>query len=385
MKVGKKIKIVHVQLLPLLSGVQRVSLQEFLLLNSDRYEKILICKEPGDLTKESEKVGVKCFYVPSLVRNISPFKDFKSFINLLSLFKYIKADIVHTHSAKTGVLGRIAAKLAGVPIVIHTVHGFSFESTNNKAISFVYKFVEFVSAFFSDRIICLHNEDKKKCINILKVPKEKICILPNGVDLDKFHPVEEKQKILLRANFNLQHASLIFTMVGRLWDQKNPLLLVQAAQKYLRCNSESNDVFILVGDGDLRIKIEELAAKEINAGKIILLGWRNDIAEILSLSDVFILPSKWEGMPLAILEAQAAGLPCIASDIAGNKSLIKDNINGILFKNDSVNSLLTKIKLMSLADERKRISHNAMDIVKKDHCIQSRIKEIESLYESLLN
>lgn len=129
MKVGKKIKIVHVQLLPLLSGVQRVSLQEFLLLNSDRYEKILICKEPGDLTKESEKVGVKCFYVPSLVRNISPFKDFKSFINLLSLFKYIKADIVHTHSAKTGVLGRIAAKLAGVPIVIHTVHGFSFEST----------------------------------------------------------------------------------------------------------------------------------------------------------------------------------------------------------------------------------------------------------------
>ncbi|MCU3875328.1 glycosyltransferase family 4 protein [Enterobacter hormaechei subsp. xiangfangensis] len=286
---------------------------------------------------------------------------------------------------KTGVLGRIAAKLAGVPIVIHTVHGFSFESTNNKAISFVYKFVEFVSAFFSDRIICLHNEDKKKCINILKVPKEKICILPNGVDLDKFHPVEEKQKKLLRANFNLQHASLIFTMVGRLWDQKNPLLLVQAAQKYLRCNSESNDVFILVGDGDLRIKIEELAAKEINAGKIILLGWRNDIAEILSLSDVFILPSKWEGMPLAILEAQAAGLPCIASDIAGNKSLIKDNINGILFKNDSVNSLLTKIKLMSLADERKRISHNAMDIVKKDHCIQSRIKEIESLYESLLN
>ncbi|HCD8149403.1 TPA: glycosyltransferase [Enterobacter hormaechei] len=203
--------------------------------------------------------------------------------------------------------------------------------------------------------------------------------------MDKYHPVEEIQKKFLRSDFNLQNASLIFTMVGRLWDQKNPLLLVQAAQKYLRSNSVSNDIFIFVGDGDLRSQIEKLAAKEISAGRIILLGWRNDIAEILSLSDVFILPSKWEGMPLAILEAQASGLPCIASDIAGNKSLIKDNINGILFQNDSVDSLLTKIILLSSADERKRISHNAMDIVKKKHCIHSRIKEMESLYESLLN
>ncbi|MCU3872151.1 hypothetical protein N8X70_05890 [Enterobacter hormaechei subsp. xiangfangensis] len=135
MKVGKKIKIVHVQLLPLLSGVQRVSLQEFLLLNSDRYEKILICKEPGDLTKESEKVGVKCFYVPSLVRNISPFKDFKSFINLLSLFKYIKADIVHTHSAKEGANKQVISSQADSLIKISRIWADFFPAnTSNQPI-----------------------------------------------------------------------------------------------------------------------------------------------------------------------------------------------------------------------------------------------------------
>ena len=144
---------------PSLSGVQRVSLQEFERLGSD-YDVFLICKEPGPLSFEAEKLGVHVFYVNSLCREISIINDLKS---LLAIYRIIKSngfDIVHSHSSKTGLLGRLAAKLARVPLIIHTVHGFPFDGAKNSIFRFIYKVMEIIGGFCSDKIICLHQLDK---------------------------------------------------------------------------------------------------------------------------------------------------------------------------------------------------------------------------------
>ncbi|HCO1401679.1 TPA: glycosyltransferase, partial [Escherichia coli] len=156
----QKTKIVHVQLMPLLSGVQRVSLQEIERLPKNEYEISVICKEPGPLV-DGLREDINKFYIPSLCREISLINDLRSLYLLYKNFKREKYDIVHTHSSKTGVLGRVAAKLAGVPCIIHTVHGFAFESAKRSYVRLLYRILERIGAKCSTKIICLHEDDKK--------------------------------------------------------------------------------------------------------------------------------------------------------------------------------------------------------------------------------
>ena len=219
-------KIAHIQLLPMLSGVQKVTLQELMILNDNEYTKYLICKEEGELTEECKRLGIKTHVVKDLTREINAVKDI---IALYKIYKFLKAndiDIVHTHSAKTGFLGRVAAKLAGIPLIVHTVHGFPFDSAKNKYIAFFYKVLEFISARFADIIICLHDGDKETCKKLLHVPESKVLVLPNGIAFTEFFRLSECDKKKARTILGIPESSLVFTMVGRLWEQKNPLLIL---------------------------------------------------------------------------------------------------------------------------------------------------------------
>ncbi|EED1044187.1 TPA: glycosyltransferase family 4 protein, partial [Escherichia coli] len=378
-------KIAHIQLLPMLSGVQKVTLQELMILNDNEYTKYLICKEEGELTEECKRLGIKTHVVKDLTREINAVKDI---IALYKIYKFLKAndiDIVHTHSAKTGFLGRVAAKLAGIPLIVHTVHGFPFDSAKNKYIAFFYKVLEFISARFADIIICLHDGDKETCKKLLHVPESKVLVLPNGIAFTEFFRLSECDKKKARTILGIPESSLVFTMVGRLWEQKNPLLLINAAKEVINEYPSDDIIFLLIGDGFLRKEIERIAEREIYHNKIVLLGWRKDIPDILSCSDVFVLPSRWEGMPLAILEAQATGLPCIVSDIPGNNNLVKDGVNGYLFESGSVTQLKDAILRMRVIEKRHEMGINAYDYVSQKHCIHKRIDNIDNLYKKMLN
>ncbi|ENE6617815.1 glycosyltransferase family 4 protein [Escherichia coli] len=374
-----KIKIAHVQLMPLLSGVQRVSLQEFELLPNEQFDINLICKESGPLTDYLDD-SVRAFFVPTLCRNISLIKDMKSLISLYKLLKKEKYDIVHTHSSKTGILGRIAARLAGVPCVVHTVHGFAFESTKRKSVKLVYKWLEIFAAKCTTRLICLHNEDKEICIKELYVDPMKISVIPNGVDLEKFAPAinkgDLKEKIL-----GLKRNSFVFTMVGRLWPQKNPLYFAEAAKYIIENNLIPDSVFVIVGDGELMNDLKYNYQTDMNLKKrLLLLGWRNDIPNILKASDVFVLPSLWEGMLLAILEAQSTGLPCIVSNINGNNCLVKNEFDGFLIELNDIDSFINA--LVRVTDDKvlNIMSKNCRNKIVNEFNIVKRVDKIKDLY-----
>ncbi|EOX8526928.1 glycosyltransferase family 4 protein [Salmonella bongori] len=310
-------KIVHVQLLPLLSGVQRVTLNE--VENDIDNEHIIICSSEGPLTEKLKELHIQYFCVRELCREISIINDLKAIRKIYQILRMTNADIVHTHSSKTGVIGRIAAKIAGIKRVIHTVHGFSFPSAKSKRAYLLYYILEYIVKYFTDALIVLNEKDRRIACQKLHYAPKNVYLIPNGVDVSKFTP----DKLCHKYSTKL----LKVIMVGRLWVQKDPSTLLKAVIDLLERNI--NIELSFVGDGELRSVLILQADKYTN--KINFLGWRNDIENILPEYDVFVLPSLWEGMPLAILEAMSCGLACVVTNIPGNNDLIKDKHNGYLF------------------------------------------------------
>ncbi|ENN7588098.1 TPA: glycosyltransferase family 4 protein, partial [Escherichia coli] len=208
----------------------------------------------------------------------------------------------------------------------------------------------------------------------------KISVIPNGVDLEKFAPAinkgDLKEKIL-----GLKRNSFVFTMVGRLWPQKNPLYFAEAAKYIIENNLIPDSVFVIVGDGELMNDLKYNYQTDMNLKKrLLLLGWRNDIPNILKASDVFVLPSLWEGMPLAILEAQSTGLPCIVSNINGNNCLVKNEFDGFLIELNDIDSFINA--LVRVTDDKvlNIMSKNCRNKIVNGFNIVKRVDKIKDLY-----
>lgn len=376
-------KIAHIQLLPLLSGAQRVSLDELQRLPNDKFDKYLICCQTGPLTIEAEKLGIKCIIIDSLTREISPIKDLKSLIHLIKIIKNYRFDIIHTHSSKTGVIGRLAGFISKTPLIIHTVHGYSFPAAKNKIQYIIYYIMERIGSMCGNKLICLHETDKEIAIQNLKVKPNDIYIIPNGVDVKKYTPPSIENKQLYRQSLNLSKDDIVIGMTGRLWLQKNPIFLLENMLPLLIENKNIKILFI--GDGELKKELEKfINIYDLNK-QVYLLGWRNDIYRILQSIDIFTLPSKWEGMPLAILEAQSSGLPCIVSNITGNNNLVSDNIDGFIFNLEpNGEEFRDKIKKLIYNKElRMKLGIKSREKVILHHSIEQRIQKIEIIYEEL--
>ncbi|ELN2497650.1 glycosyltransferase [Escherichia coli] len=288
------IKIAHIQLLPLLNGVQRVCLDELIRLDPRTFDRYLICKEEGPLTIEAQKYGIKCLFVKSLVREISLKNDFKALWYLWKLIKQHNFDIVHTHSSKTGVLGRVAAWLGRTKLIVHTVHGFSFPAAKNKLQKLLFYLMEKIGSLCGDVIICLHEDDAKIAQTILRTGKDKIFIISNGVDTEKFRPYAKNDKELCRRNiYNICDDDIIIGMIGRLWPQKNPLCLLKAISQLIKSNKKIKCVFI--GDGELYGEMADFINDNALHDSVQLLGWRNDTPILLNAMDIFVLPPFGRG------------------------------------------------------------------------------------------
>ncbi|TMP83641.1 glycosyltransferase family 1 protein [Pseudoalteromonas phenolica] len=368
-------KIAHVQLLPLMTGVQKVSIDELVRLDNDKYKKFVICKEEGKLTEICEKNNIGVAFAPSLIREIHPISDLKSFFELYKVFKKEKFDIVHTHSAKTGLLGKLAAKAAGVPLIVHTVHGYPFPAAKSKFSKALYFLLEYLGAKLCDITICLHDDDANIAINKLKTSRSKVRVIPNGVDTEQYKPVEAVNK----AKTDIKSIG----MVGRLWEQKDPVTLVKAA--ILLAQERKDFVVNIVGGGELQSQLEELISNAQAQEQIKLLGWRSDVAELLPHFDIFVLPSRWEGMPLAILEAQSCQVPCVVTNIQGNNYLVNDDYDGKLFEVEDAEGLKKVLaELLDNPEQLKRLGKNARAKIEADYDIRNRVNIIEALYTEQL-
>lgn len=376
-------KLIHVQLLPLMSGVQKVSLDELAHLDPAHYDRIAVCKCEGEFTEKLRRIGVKVHLVPELERAISLTRDAKAYYALRDFFRIECPHIVHTHSSKTGILGRFAARAARVPTIVHTVHGYAFPGESRWAIKALYKLLEQRAGRVTGKILVLNDNDASIAHEQLGVSKHRIELIPNGVDVEIYSPATfENRQDLRRAAFYIDNPDhVIVGMVGRLWLQKNPQCFVRAAIRVAaqRLNAD----FFMIGDGEFRPELEGMIQASGHADRIHILGWRSDVPQLLKALDLMVLPSRWEGMPLAILEAMSTAMPVVASDIPGNRHLVHDGQDGRLFPPDNDSALASV--LIDLIDDpikRERFSAQARAKVMEQFTLAARMKRITAIYEN---
>jgi glycosyltransferase involved in cell wall biosynthesis len=346
---NRKIKICHIQLLPLMSGVQRSMLYILQALDRNQYDVHVICKEEGDLTRTLKQLGIHIILLPNLVRTIHPLQDSVALFKLLKLFKKYKFDIVHTHSSKTGFLGRLAARLSGTEKILHSVHGLPFHEFSPSPVRFIYTWLERFGSLMSDKIIFVNNEERLMAIQKRLVREQKAITVYNGIDFDEVSTHDKKAlRGRIRNRCGIRTNDFVVGYVGRLWRQKDPDTLM----RIIDMCSERPYRFLIVGDGPYSLKFEELARINKN---ILLTGWVDDPFSYYPAMDLLVLPSLWEGLSMTLLEAMAFGKPVVASDIKGNRECIETGANGVLCT--PRNALQFTAAIDKIADDKKLYKH----------------------------
>jgi len=280
----------------------------------------------------------------------SPFclTNIKAFNQLKQLMKSEKFDAVHCHSPVGGVLARLAAKVVGISPIIYTAHGFHFYKGAPLMNWLLYYPVERFLARFTDILITINKEDYQRA---QQFKAGKVVYIPGiGVDTNKFNVIR-LDKNIKREELGIKNGTIVLLSIGEMIKRKNHETAIRALAKL----KKENVVYLICGRGKLENYLKELAEKLGVGDKVKFLGFRNDIPEICKASDIFIFPSYQEGLPVAVMEAMAAGLPIICSNIRGNIDLIKNGQGGYLFEPRDVDGLVNYI-LKIIKDVESQVS-----------------------------
>lgn len=292
---------------------------------------------------------------------------------LIELIRKNKIDIFHAHLFGSGFWGRIAAVLAGVPVIIYTEHGKCLWKKTRHIL------FERIANKFSDMVITVSEDIRKLCINRENTPPEKVTYIPNAVDFREFE-VSEKVASEKRGELGFKDEDLIIGTVARLNFAK-AIDYMLGAFAIVREKLPSSKCLI-VGDGELRNDLENCAKELGIEDDTIFLGARNDIPELLSIMDVFVLSSITEGTPVSLLEAVVARVPAVGTDVGGIPEVIEDGVSGILVPPKDKEKLARGIiDLLKDAELKKKVVNNAYNKVKERFSITSTTKRIEKIYE----
>lgn len=336
----------------------------------------------GKNLADAQKSGARIIYVPTLVRSIEPINDLKTLFFLIRLCRRLQPHIMHTHTSKAGLLGRWAALMARVPLIIHTPHGHVFWGYFGTAKTALFIFLERLAARFTKRLIMLTKQEMMDHLSVNIAPKQKFTVIHSGVDFRPFRSITDDPTDL-RKLFNIPPNAIVVGSVGRLTQIKGHHFLLEAMGRL--APRLPNLTCVLLGDGELRQDLEDLASRLGIRDRVLFLGWRADVARIISLFDIFAFPSLNEGMGKVLIEAMALDKPIIASAVGGITNLITQDENGILVPPGDAEILAKAIELLYL-DKNERC---AMGKRGKDRAAlyssDLMVEQIDSLYRELLH
>lgn len=328
------IPVIHIITLLELGGAQQNTLYTVAHLDRRTFRPYLIAGKGGILDPDAKASGdVPCFFLPDLRREILPHRDLLALRQIRSRIRaIIRANpgartIVHTHSSKAGILGRLAAWLEGVPVIIHTFHGFGFHDGQSLPVRWAFQTAERMTGRITNAFIMVSRANMEKARRLGIASAERMTLIRSGISIREFQEVREGREEI-RASLGLGPDEPMVIMVACLKPQKAPLDFVEMAKRVVA--QEPKARFFLAGDGALRRAVEEQAVLAGLGGGFRLLGWRRDIPQLLRASDVLVLTSRWEGLPRVLPQAMAAGLPVVATSVDGSPEVVKDGVNGYL-------------------------------------------------------
>lgn len=330
------------------------------------------------------------FRLPDMSRKISFLADFLSFWKILMFLRKVRPAVVHTHTAKAGALGRLAAWMAGVPVIVHTYHGHVFHGYFNRLSTQLFLVVERMLARASTGIIAISKSQVEDLSDKYRVaPRKKIWLVHNGFDLSRFVGISRERA---RKELNIREDEFVVVWAGRLVPIKGVDLLAAAIRKASACRSRFR--FLIVGDGEERGKLESLLEGCTNFR---LLGWRNDMETIWGAADAALLTSRNEGTPTALIEAMAAGVPFVATNVGGVKDVAVGELrelsqgfgvradNGFLISQTPAAVIYCLEHLLDSPGIARQMGLQGRAFVLERFSAERLVSEVTDLYHSLLN
>lgn len=342
----------------------------------------------GNMMALAQEKGVKPVLIPDLGREIDLKKDMKALYKIYKLIKSERPDIVHTHTAKAGAVGRIEAWLAGVPTIVHTFHGHVFEGYFGRLKTWIFIIIERILARLTDSIITLSEGLKKELVNIKIAPSSKISIIPLGLELDRFISPDVR-KNRFKTSLGIAPDTLLVGIVGRLVPIKGHRVFLEAVRKIMKLRLDISDLqpvkFIVIGDGELRSELEEYTDGLDIREHVIFTGFRADLPDIYADTDIIVLSSYNEGTPVSLIEAMTAGVPIVATKVGGVSDLIHDGVTGLLVPAGDADALAAGvIRLLDDPALRKQMGENAKKAVYPKYDVSNLVKNMDELYNMLL-
>ena len=367
----------------IVGGAQENTIYTAALLDKERFQAEILSGpqtgSEGSLIEEVEKLGVPLTIIPELVRQLSPLNDLKALWKMYRFMRNGRYSIVHTHSSKAGILGRMAARFAGVPIIFHTVHGWPFHDYMAPATRRFYITLERLAASFTQTLIVVTVKDYQKGLAVGIGKAEQYTLIRSAIPLDIFNP-EAYDGEDIRSELGIPSEAVVIGNVGRFSEQKNPLDWVRVAGAVGRADSKC--YFLLVGDGPLQADVEAALAFEGISDRTILTGLRRDPARMLAAMDIFLLTSLWEGLPRVLPQSMAMKIPVIANRVGGTAEIIRHGVNGFLCKpGDTQTAADFCLVLMQEPLLRRNMGLAGYQTVIQEFDLRKMIVDIEKVYE----
>jgi glycosyltransferase involved in cell wall biosynthesis len=376
-------KVFHVITHLELGGAQKITLMTLERLPRERYDLGLVSGTQGLLVDWANRIpSLTRVWIPSLVREVRPIKDIIALIKMWRVFRRERPALVHTHCPKAGILGRWAAKLAGVPFIFHTSHGFGFNDFQTPLVRNFYVWIERLTSKITTEHVFVSYENATRAERLGLTRRGEWILSRSGIDIDEYiQPGPRRTKL---AEWGISEDKVVIGMVACFKPEKSPTDFVDIASQILQKTDGVH--FVMVGDGELRPSVETRIRKHGIEERFTLLGWRpiEDMPEIYRNFDIVMLTSLWEGLPRIFAEAMASGLPIVATDVGGAREAVIDGETGYLFQPHDVGGMAGAV-LQLIADPqlRKRLGAKGKDrVVEFD--VRTAIAGLESEYRKCL-
>lgn len=355
-------------------------------LNPVRFVSLLVSGTEnageGSMLDYALALGVQPIVISEIVgeATLKP-RDARALVKLYRLIRRERPHIVHTHTAKAGFLGRLAARLAGVPVVVHTYHGHVLHGYYSPLKTWFLRRMERALGYLTDRLIAVSEQVKCELVTYGVAPPDKITVIPLGIDLEPFLNAQTHRGEF-RHEIGVDNEARLVGIVGRIFPIKNHRLFLDAAARV--ATKEPAAYFVIVGDGLLRPDMEHYARLLGIADRVIFTGWRRDLPRIYADLDVLVVSSDNEGTPVSAIEAMASGVPIVATRVGGVPDVI-DGKTGYMVPPKDPDALAQAIlRVLLNSDTASRMGQAARTMAQERFALQRLIRDIESLYQELL-
>lgn len=363
------------------------------------FEILLVAGTKQDSEESSDfivkEMGLTFIKLSEMKRSLNPFNDYKSYREIRKLIRKFKPDIVHTHAAKAGAVGRLAAIHEKVPVIIHTFHGHVFHSYFNPLKSKIFLWIERYLAKRSSAIIAISDRQKHELVHHYQLANAaKVKTIPLGFDLTRFRENTEEKRKAFREKFQIDEDEIAVGIIGRLVPVKNHSLFIGGADIILKQTTKRVRFFI-IGDGESRnLLMKEAALRGIDysyyphdkrKSALTFTSWMKDVDVCVAGLDIVALCSYNEGTPVSLIEAQAGDRPVISTNVGGIENVVKDGVTAILVESNNYQTYSENLLRLVENDElRRQLSEHSWEFVKEKFHYTRLIREMNELYNLLL-